>query len=452
MLLKQDLEVHLATSRKYAFQCWADTDVLVGEAWDQRIRSALHESHLGVLLISASFLQSTYIKTTELPCFVNGQVEGESGKRAVPVLLKAVAKGADLQGLEQLQIFAKGNEAYADLDQHRRNGWVVELVEQIEALLDRYADLVLNPDVAPVAAPTGRIAPARATTTAPSLEILAPEPPQERTATGGSCAAEAGATEHPAEVTCRPQQRRSLGGHNPKGRTAWALGVLALLVGLLYLGTTHTHKRSASPSSKRSASPSSAAKVAHDGTPSGVPRPDVQPEKQPPDGEDHAPDPASNEEASAPAPEATLEPNPRPQFKGEVQPVPQPTPPPHRPVEAQDTSSGSSPRQAIGPGAIPVPPADPIRGPRPAEADGISDGTTPNPARAASDVVNSPASEHTPDILPPAIHTPALLPSSRPHEPAVLSPHPSAGVHVPEVLPDRKHSPLDESLESPHQP
>ena len=49
-------------SIKYNYKIWRDTTgILVGENWDEEIKRALEECHIGLLLISVSFLGSSYI-------------------------------------------------------------------------------------------------------------------------------------------------------------------------------------------------------------------------------------------------------------------------------------------------------------------------------------------------------------------------------------------------------
>lgn len=45
---------------------WADTDVQVGDEWDSEIETAIARSGLALVLVSARYLASTYIRDREL--------------------------------------------------------------------------------------------------------------------------------------------------------------------------------------------------------------------------------------------------------------------------------------------------------------------------------------------------------------------------------------------------
>ena len=54
-------------SMKYEYLWWRDEeDILVGEDWDDEIKNALGKCDIGLLLISAYFLGSSYINNIEL--------------------------------------------------------------------------------------------------------------------------------------------------------------------------------------------------------------------------------------------------------------------------------------------------------------------------------------------------------------------------------------------------
>lgn len=90
-----------------------------------------------MLLISPSFLSSSYITQKVLPTFVNG-------KACVPVMLAKVdLERHDLKGLETRQIFMlnrdkfKHPRAYGELKKKRRDDFIFELFQAIENKLDK---------------------------------------------------------------------------------------------------------------------------------------------------------------------------------------------------------------------------------------------------------------------------------------------------------------------------
>lgn len=109
--------------------------MLVGEKWEQRIGAELQRSQFGLLLLSADFLHSPFIKDVELPAIL-------AAGNAVPVGLEAVDLDAvDLRGIKCLQIFRlpvgrkRTPKCYADLGPQNRKRFVDMLVEQIAQLL-----------------------------------------------------------------------------------------------------------------------------------------------------------------------------------------------------------------------------------------------------------------------------------------------------------------------------
>jgi hypothetical protein len=123
-------------SKTYYYQYWRDTDLLVGEDWDQEIKTALDECHLGMLLISASFLGSSYITRVELKAIKN--------KPVLPVLLWPIDfERHDLKGLERYQFFRLQKpglirpKAYGECTTKQREEFIFLLFQQVEASLDK---------------------------------------------------------------------------------------------------------------------------------------------------------------------------------------------------------------------------------------------------------------------------------------------------------------------------
>ena len=88
-------------SKKYQYNLWQDTGILVGENWHHEIQKALIECDLGIMLLSASFLGSSYIGESELPNFI-----GLHSKPVIPLLLQPIDFDRhDLKGIEENQIF-----------------------------------------------------------------------------------------------------------------------------------------------------------------------------------------------------------------------------------------------------------------------------------------------------------------------------------------------------------
>ncbi|WP_165704170.1 NACHT domain-containing protein, partial [Enhygromyxa salina] len=142
--LVDDLTPRLASSSKYCFEIWQDVQLQPGEDWDGRIRGALHEAHLGLMLLTPAFFSSNYIKNVEIPEFVSGRATGVEGKRVIPVELELLEfSNTKMHGLDERQIFRgppRDKHPFPRRKSSKRSIWMNELVKAIHHVLDTYAD------------------------------------------------------------------------------------------------------------------------------------------------------------------------------------------------------------------------------------------------------------------------------------------------------------------------
>jgi len=124
-------------SKSYHYNIWRDTDLLVGENWDQEIKKALDKCDLGLLLISASFLGSNYITSIELKLLET--------KPVIPVLLWPIDFDRyDLKGLDEKQIFRFNKpgflrpKSYGHCTTKQRVEFILALFQQVEKRLDKF--------------------------------------------------------------------------------------------------------------------------------------------------------------------------------------------------------------------------------------------------------------------------------------------------------------------------
>jgi hypothetical protein len=139
MKLLARLLPHLLASRRYEFQKWQDTDVLVGEGWNEAILGALERHKIALLMVSPTFLVRPYIREEELPRLL----APENQKVLLPVLLKPIdLRRQDAGGLEALQIFAVrvgvSRRAFSECSSAKeQDRFAMELYRAIEDRLDR---------------------------------------------------------------------------------------------------------------------------------------------------------------------------------------------------------------------------------------------------------------------------------------------------------------------------
>lgn len=128
------IDRQLKPSRAYDHRLWRDTAILAGEAWEKEIDDALAQCHLGLLLISPSFLGSPWVRKEVRRLLTDGS------KGVIPVMLRPVdLQRHDLQGLGELQIFRLDEKRTYDQcrDDRKRSAFAEQLFLQIEQRLDR---------------------------------------------------------------------------------------------------------------------------------------------------------------------------------------------------------------------------------------------------------------------------------------------------------------------------
>jgi hypothetical protein len=65
------LKTHLeGVPQKYDILPWSDKDIEVGDQWEEKIEEKLNEAKIFIMIISAYFLASNFIKKVELPCIL----------------------------------------------------------------------------------------------------------------------------------------------------------------------------------------------------------------------------------------------------------------------------------------------------------------------------------------------------------------------------------------------
>src|ERR1043165_8246378 len=65
---------------------WSDTDIEIGQQWDKSIQRQLRNANVAVLLISPAFLNSKYIRNSELPVLLMNAMN--KGTTVLPVILR----------------------------------------------------------------------------------------------------------------------------------------------------------------------------------------------------------------------------------------------------------------------------------------------------------------------------------------------------------------------------
>jgi len=130
---------YIRPSKIYNYVIWRDININAGDLWEAKILTNLRECDCGLLLISPSFLNSTFITENELPELLGG------GKIVIPVALSKINfEHHDLHGLEHTQIFRlsdmgfKMPRSYSELKEKRREDFIDALFCQMENRLQEH--------------------------------------------------------------------------------------------------------------------------------------------------------------------------------------------------------------------------------------------------------------------------------------------------------------------------
>jgi len=127
------LKEYSGPSKHFEYVFWQDLDLLPGEKWEKRISEELQKCDCGILLISASFLNSKYITEKEWPTLIADK------KPIIPVMLSKINfEHHDLHGLQEVQIFRLSDPAfsaprsYEEVKGKRKAEFIDKLFAQME--------------------------------------------------------------------------------------------------------------------------------------------------------------------------------------------------------------------------------------------------------------------------------------------------------------------------------
>ncbi|WP_020531248.1 TIR domain-containing protein [Flexithrix dorotheae] len=107
--LVEGLKVHSKNSIHFNWEIWDDREIVLGEEWDEQIQQEVKKCDFAVLLISANFLSSPYIKKDEFENFVLRQKN--DGFLFFPVLISD-CEFSNWENLSRIQFFLPAGEDY----------------------------------------------------------------------------------------------------------------------------------------------------------------------------------------------------------------------------------------------------------------------------------------------------------------------------------------------------
>src|SRR5580698_350496 len=80
---------------------WDDTRIQIGDTWLPQIKNAIEHAHVAILLISANFLTSKFIRVSEIPPLLHRRALG--GLRVIPIVVDHCA-WEHVEWLSEIQV------------------------------------------------------------------------------------------------------------------------------------------------------------------------------------------------------------------------------------------------------------------------------------------------------------------------------------------------------------
>jgi tetratricopeptide (TPR) repeat protein len=134
---KNRLLTHLRISEKEGLlELWDDRRIAAGTEWRSEIQKAIDSADIGILLISADFLVSDFIRGEEIPRMLERR--SKSGMRLFPVMVRT-CDWKIVSWLEPIQIRPTGARPLAGFGGNRRDEEMAAIAEEIRGILDSKA-------------------------------------------------------------------------------------------------------------------------------------------------------------------------------------------------------------------------------------------------------------------------------------------------------------------------
>lgn len=134
---KERLASHLGVLQiQDHLEFWTDDGIRIGDTWVQKIQAAITTANAAILLVSADFLNSPFIRRVEI-----AQLLARREKEGLPIFPILVRQCAwdFVPWLEQLQIRPRDAKPLAGNDDHQIDEHLTAIVKEIKGVLDRAA-------------------------------------------------------------------------------------------------------------------------------------------------------------------------------------------------------------------------------------------------------------------------------------------------------------------------
>jgi tetratricopeptide (TPR) repeat protein len=112
---------------------WDDRKIKAGDDWFQEIETALNRSNVAILMISADFLTSNFIREEEIPRIL--EYHEKKGVHIIPIIIKP-CRWQDVDWLSKLQVRPKDGLPLSAGNEYQINADLSNIVKEIKELLD----------------------------------------------------------------------------------------------------------------------------------------------------------------------------------------------------------------------------------------------------------------------------------------------------------------------------
>lgn len=130
---KNRLQTHLAVlEMEGLLSVWDDRQIAWGDRWYPEIETALNTADVAILLISADFLTSKFIRGEEIPRLLKRREQ--EGIRVIPLIIKP-CPWKTVAWLNAMQGASRDNVELSGLSEHEQDTILSKLAEQIHDLL-----------------------------------------------------------------------------------------------------------------------------------------------------------------------------------------------------------------------------------------------------------------------------------------------------------------------------
>jgi len=118
--------------RKYEFSIWDDSKIEAGSNWRTEIKIALESARVAILLISAHFLSSDFIRNEELPPLLKAAKDDGA---TILMIIVSPCMVNDVESLSKFQYVNAPTASLSGLDKHQADQIFVKATENTRRIL-----------------------------------------------------------------------------------------------------------------------------------------------------------------------------------------------------------------------------------------------------------------------------------------------------------------------------